>query len=297
MIRSMTGFGSSAEEFDGRILAAEARSVNSRHLRLELRLPSGAGAWDAELRELVRERLERGRVVLEVRLEGADAAGPRLELDRERVEACLKAIETLREEYALPGRPDLALLVSATGGLLREREAEVSELVPLTRVRRACSGALDELLRMREREGERLAADLREKVDFLKERLGRVEELAPRRLERERDRLRAAVGELLEEAGAEPEEDRLAREIVMLADKWDIGEEVVRSRSHLDAFEELLESPAGEAVGKRLDFLAQELLREINTMGAKANDAEISREVVEMKDWVEQIREQAENVE
>lgn len=297
MIRSMTGFGSSSGEFQGGRLAAEVRSVNSRHLRLELRLPVGAEAWEPELRELVRERLDRGRVALEVRLERGEEAPPPLELDRERVEACLRAFETLREEYALPGQPDLALLVSAAGGLLRERPGEPGELVPISRVREACSRALDELVRMREREGERLAADLGAKVEFLRDRLERVEELAPRRLERERERLRAATEELLDDDSEAVDGDRLAREIVLLADKWDIGEEVVRARSHLDAFEELLEAPDREPVGKRLDFLAQELHREINTMGAKANDAAISREVVEMKDRLEQIREQSENVE
>lgn len=297
MIRSMTGFGSSVAEFDGGSLAVEARSVNSRHFRLDLRLPEGAEAWEPELRGLVRERLERGRVVLEIRLERGDAGPPPLELDRERVEACLRAFETLREEYALPGQPDLALLVSAAGGVLRERPPASGELVPLPVVREACGRALDELVEMRVREGERLAGDLEEKVGSLRTRLERVDELAPRRLERERERLRTAVGELLEEDGEGVDGDRLAREIVLLADKWDIGEEVVRARSHVDAFEELLEAPGPEPVGKRLDFLAQELLREVNTMGAKANDAEISREVVEMKERIEQIREQADNVE
>jgi TRAP-type C4-dicarboxylate transport system permease small subunit len=125
-----------------------------------------------------------------------------------------------------------------------------------------------------------------------------VEEVArraPERLARERERLRAAVAELVE--GSALDEDRLAREIALIADRWDIGEELVRTRSHLEAFEEYLEAPPDEAVGKRLAFLVQELQREVNTMGAKANDTAITRHVVEMKNEVERLREQVENVE
>jgi uncharacterized protein (TIGR00255 family) len=155
--------------------------------------------------------------------------------------------------------------------------------------------ALDEVVGMREREGERLAADLRERAAAIERAIDRVEELAPRRLDRERSRLLEAVAQLT--GGKDVDAERVAREVAMLADKWDIGEEMVRARSHLEAFGELLDEPAAVPVGKRLGFLVQELHREINTTGAKANDATISQVVVEMKNELERLREQIENVE
>lgn len=294
MIRSMTGFGSASAEADGTTVEAEVRAVNARHLRVDLGLPRGADEWEPRLRELVDDRVERGRVNVAVRVEG-DGGEPSLELDEDRVEAYLNAFRTLKEEYDLPGRLDLELLVRA-GGMLRERRTTAAETLDVDAAASVVDRALDGMIRMREREGKRLEDDLRARIDAVAEGLGRVEELAPGRLERERERLREAAAELVEELDGS-DEDRLAREIALLADKWDLGEEVVRARSHVESFRELLSAPPDEAVGKRLKFLVQELHREINTTGAKANDAEISREVVEMKNQIEGLREQIENVE
>lgn len=294
MIRSMTGFGSASAEADGTTVEAEVRAVNSRHLRVDLGLPRGADEWEPRLRELVDDRVERGRVNVAVRVDG-DGGGPSLELDEDRVEAYLNAFRTLKEEYDLPGQVDLELLVRA-GGMLRERRTTAAETLDVDAAASVVDRALDGMIRMREREGKRLEDDLRARIDAVAEGLGRVEEIAPRRLERERERLREAAEELVEELDG-TDEDRLAREIALLADKWDLGEEVVRARSHVESFRELLSAPPDEAVGKRLKFLVQELHREINTTGAKANDAEISREVVEMKNQIEGLREQIENVE
>lgn len=294
MIRSMTGFGSASAEADGTTVEAEVRAVNARHLRVDLGLPRGADEWEPRLRELVDDRVERGRVNVAVRVDG-DGGGPSLALDEDRVEAYLNAFRTLKEEYDLPGRLDLELLVRA-GGMLRERRTTAAETLDVDAAASVVDRALDGMIRMREREGKRLEDDLRARIDSVAEGLGRVEELAPRRLERERERLREAAAELVEELDGS-DEDRLAREIALLADKWDLGEEVVRARSHVESFRELLSAPPDEAVGKRLKFLVQELHREINTTGAKANDAEISREVVEMKNQIEGLREQIENVE
>jgi len=294
MLRSMTGFGSASAGDGEAVVTVEVRSVNGRHLRVDLRLPSGAEAWEAPLRDLVGGRVERGSVILTVQVEAPGEEALPLELDRERVEAYLRAFATLREEYSLPGRVDLPLLVRA-GGLLKPKAAPGAGAVSWEEVEPVASRALDELVGMREAEGRRLAADLRERLGALEAGIDRVEDLAPRRLERERARLLEAVGELT--GGAELDEERVAREIAVLADKWDVGEETVRARAHLDAFGELLEEPAATPVGKRLGFLVQELHREVNTTGAKANDAEISGVVVDMKNELERLREQIENVE
>lgn len=295
MLRSMTGFGSATVDTDEGSVTVELRSVNARHLRLGLGLPAGTEAWEPALRELLAGALDRGSVDAEVTVEAAGGAGAELELDETRVEAFLKACDRLRKEYALPGQVDLAMVVGS-GSVLRPSRRTVGELVDQDVVLRATREALRELVAMREEEGRRLEVDLRERVDALRHGVERIEELAPERLERERSRLLEAVTELVEEA-PEVDDDRVAREIALLADKWDLGEELVRARSHLDAFEELLDGPAEEPVGKRLKFLVQELHREVNTTGAKANDAEISQVVVEMKNEIEKLREQIENVE
>lgn len=294
MLRSMTGFGSASGGGAEAAVTVEVRSVNGRHLRVDVRVPAGGEAWESGLRDLVATRLQRGSVDLTVRVEATGEEALPLELDRERVEAYLRAFATLREEYSLPGRVDLPLLVQA-GGLLRPRPDPGAGSVSESEVERVAEAALHELVGMREREGHRLEADLRERLDALSRGIDRVEELAPRRLERERARLLEAVAELT--GGSAPDEERVAREIVVLADKWDVGEEMVRARAHLQAFADLLEASAGTPVGKRLGFLVQELHREVNTTGAKANDAEISGVVVEMKNELERLREQIENVE
>lgn len=289
----MTGFGSATGTAGDTAIAVEVRSVNGRHLRVDVRVPAGGEAWEPRLRERVGERADRGSVDVTVRLEEAGGEGA-LELDRERVEAFLKAVRTLREDFALPGSVDLPLVVQA-GGLLRRRMAPSAAEIEWDSLEPLVARALDELVTMREREGERLEQDLLERVAGIEAGIDRVETLAPRRLERERARLLEAVAELTR--GREADAERVAREVVVLADKWDVGEEMVRARAHIAAFRQLLDEPADVPVGKRLGFLVQELHREINTTGAKANDAEISHVVVDMKNEVERLREQIENVE
>lgn len=293
MIRSMTGFGSASVELEGGSLAVELRSVNSRHLKLSFRLPEGADAWEPRLRSLLAGRVTRGHLAVRVDAVAA-AGGPAWELDELRVEATLAAVEKLREKYALPGQVDLSLLLGF-GGVLRETPRPPLGWLGPDDVEDVARRALDALIEMREREGASLEEDLRARVAAVRERLEEVARLAPERLQRERDRLRSAVAELTDGVGLD--EDRLAREVAILAEKWDVGEELVRARSHLEAFEEYLSAAATEPVGKRLAFLVQELHREINTLGAKANESQITRHVIEMKNEVEQLREQVENVE
>lgn len=295
MIRSMTGYGSASETLGHVTLTVEARSVNSRGLKLVVRGPPGSEAWEPELRELVGERVRRGRVDLAIDVRGERGGGPGRELDDDRVRDLLAGLDRLRREFGVAGEPDLRLLAQL-GGLFRE-EAMGSRAtdLPADAVREVTGRALAALVVMREREGERLERDLRERVAAIRDGLARVRDLAPERLERERDRLAAAVRELA--GGAGLDEERLAREIALIADKWDINEELVRARAHLDALAEYLAAPADEPVGKRLGFLVQELQREANTIGAKANDTRISRHVVEIKNEIEKLREQVENVE
>lgn len=292
----MTGYGAATATAETGAVTVEVRSVNSRGLRVVVKTPPGGERWERTLRSLAESRARRGRLDLFVRVEGASAPGR--VLDEVRVREVLDACARLRDEFGVPGDPDVASLLRV-GGVLARGDGAGRESVPVGddlegTVEAAASEALDMLVRMREREGARLEVALREGVTGLRRAIEAAAALAPRRLERERTRLRAAVAEL---AGENLDEDRLLREIALIADRWDVGEELVRARSHLEGFEEFLAAPAEEPVGKRLGFLVQELQREVNTLGAKANDARISRLVVEAKNEIEQLREQVENVE
>lgn len=292
MIRSMTGFGAARAEFPGGAVAAEVRSVNHRYLKSQFRLPPDFEAWEVPLTELLRERVVRGHVTVSISLELAEPPGP-VGLDLARARAYLEALVELRDTLGVKGEIDLPLLASF-GDLFRPR-TEAPADVPLEPALAAAREALDRLVSMREEEGRALARHLGEMIDRLEAECEAIAARAPERLLHERDRLRRVVRELTEEAAVD--EDRLAREIAYLAERWDIEEELVRLRSHFAQFRDALDPAEGEPVGKRLGFLVQELHREANTIGAKANDAEIAERVVTLKTLIEQMREQVENVE
>ena len=293
MIRSMTGYGSATVTRENGTITVEARSVNSRGLKIVVKAPPGGEEWESALRGLAESRARRGRLDLFVRVESASEAEG-MSLDEARVQAVLDACARLREEFGVQGEPDVASLLRV-GGIFRKAGGEGTEFVPeAEHVKEAATAALDLLVEMRDREGARLALDLRGRLEGIREAVDGAEALAPERLERERRRLRDAVEGL---AGKGLDEDRLTREIALIADRWEISEELVRARSHVEAFEEFLAAPIEEPVGRRLGFLVQELQREVNTLGAKANDPRISRLVVEAKNEIERLREQVENVE
>jgi uncharacterized protein (TIGR00255 family) len=298
MIRSMTGFGSASTTVDGVSLNLELRSVNSRHLKFHFRLPSGAERWEEILRVEVGRHLRRGHVDVTLRAGSADTAmasgGAGHRLDEVRVAAYLDALRQAKDRWGLPGEIDIEL-VARCDRLLVESTVNHTDLVEDETICALAAEAASQLVEMRHREGERLAEDLLRRLQALESGLSEVERLAPERFERETLRLRRSVQELAGDVEVDP--DRLAREIAFIADKWDIAEEIVRARAHLDATRELLDEPSEEPVGKRLGFLGQELLREVNTIGSKANDAGIGRLVVDMKNELESLREQNENVE
>ncbi len=295
----MTGFGSASTTAAGVTLGLELRSVNSRHLKLHFRMPPGTERWEESLRDVISAHVRRGYVDVALRIgpstvEDGISPGQGFRLDEARVQAYVDGLRELKERWDLPGEVDIGL-VGRCDRLLVEATTDPVEAVPLEAVRTIADAAVTQLVEMRLREGERLALDLMNRVEALESGLTEVEALAPQRIERETERLRRSIRELAGDIEVDPE--RLAREIAFIADKWDISEEVVRTRAHLEAFRELVDASEAEPVGKRLGFLGQELLREVNTIGSKANDAMIGRIVVEMKNELESLREQNENVE
>jgi uncharacterized protein (TIGR00255 family) len=216
-----------------------------------------------------------------------------VQVDHDRLAAYLVALQDLKERHGLAGDVDVGL-VTRFGDIFAPPPDEL-ELLPFEDVARATRGALAGVAEMREQEGRALAADLRESLAAMVGALDAIGTRAPQRLVEERDRLRAAVAEL--SGDAQVDEERLAREIAYLAERWDLNEEVVRLRSHIAQFEQLLDDGGSEPAGKRLGFWVQEMHREANTIGSKANDAEIARLAVEIKTAIEKLREQVENIE
>lgn len=295
MIRSMTGYGEAERETGIGLLRVEIKTVNHRFLSTNLRLPAAFDRYESPIRDWLREELTRGHVNYSLRLESleTDADEPGLKLNETRARQYFAILKDLKSKFDLPGEIDVALL-SRFGDLV-EREDTPRVEVPEDALREVTVEAARAVVGMREAEGKRLHDDLEERLEAIEASLERIRERAPERLTSERDRLRAAVRELAEGAGVD--EDRVAREVAMLAERWDISEELVRLRSHIEQFRTLLDEPSPEPVGKRLSFLVQEMLRETNTIGSKANDAPIEHGVVAIKNEIERLREQADNVE
>jgi uncharacterized protein (TIGR00255 family) len=287
----MTGFGAAEGPAAGGRLRIEIRTVNHRYFNLAAKLPSELSAVEGELRERLRREFDRGHVVVQGRWLEYPARAGGFSVDLERARLVAGRLKELQSALGLGGEVTVELVarqpevVSAGGdGMVELPWSEVEPIV---------AQAAAECRAMRRREGDALVAELRHRVTLLGAAAERVAARAPGRLVRERERLRAAVAALLE--GRAVDEGRLAQELAFQADRLDITEELVRFRAHLAAVEEAL--AAERPVGKQLGFLAQEVGREVNTMGSKANDAEIAQEVVAMKGELEKFREQLENIE
>jgi uncharacterized protein (TIGR00255 family) len=296
MIRSMTGYGEAELDTPAGRLRAEARTVNHRYFSLNLRVGRVVDRYEPQIRDWLRALLPRGHVSFSLRLETQDESdeGVALRVDEAKARQYLRLLRSLKDELGLPGEIDLALLSRFTDLVVDETEVE-QQVPDSDSVRHVTEAAARAVIAMREDEGLRLRADLEERLASIESTMARIAELAPARLVAERDRMRRVVAELLE--GVPLDEDRIAREIAYIAERWDISEELVRLRSHIELFGETLADESAEPVGKRLSFLTQEMNRETNTIGSKANDAAVEHQVIAIKDEIERLREQIENVE
>lgn len=297
MIRSMTGYGEARRDTPAGHLRLEVKSVNHRFFNPSLKTPPGFDRYEKDLTEVLRRHVSRGHLTLFLALDRRSAEKSTLvRADLDRARAYKAALEELHTELGVPGSVDLAML-ARFGELFRAPDPEETPEVGADLLREMAEEAVAALVAHREEEGARLRADLEARLDAMAAALAVVETRAPERLVRERDRLRAAVAEL--SGQVEVDEDRLAREVAYMAERWDINEEVVRFRAHLAAFSDALASDrdSGESVGKRLGFLVQELHREANTIGSKANDTVIAQASMTLKEEIERLREQVENVE
>ena len=293
MPRSMTGFGAGAAASGGATAAAEVRAVNNRFLKLQTRLPEGFAALEPPVERQVKASVKRGAVTVTVRLESTGSpvryALAADVLDGYRADADAYAVAS-----GLAPPADLTPLL-ALPGVVREEAADADDPEDVRKaVLAAVEAALTEFNTFRDREGAAMADELREHLATLREQLAGVEAKVPTLAEAYRHKLHARTKDLLAAAGADVSPADLTREVILYADKIDVTEEVVRLRTHLDAFEAGL---AETSPGKTLDFLVQEIQREVNTVGSKANDADLAGAVVAMKGAVETLREILQNLE
>ncbi|MDB4876060.1 MAG: YicC family protein [Gemmatimonadetes bacterium] len=286
----MTGFGAADGLVGDARATVEIRTVNHRFFSPNLKLPSAFGRWEGEIRELLRQKIARGHVTLTARID-RDSTAP--VIDETRLAHYLTALKALQKKHKLAGELDLSTLlrlpdvIAAPSDEIEPRDGDA--LVKLV------AKAVENLTAMRKVEGAQLSGFLLERLDAIESRLARTEKRAPIRLKEQHDRVKRTVSELIGGAGADPQ--RIAQEIAILADKLDIAEELDRFRAHLSTFRETTRSKTSDPVGKRLGFILQEMVREANTIGSKANDAPILEDVIAIKEELERIREQVENLE
>ncbi len=291
MITSMTGFGSGEIERDGVRVRVELRSVNSRFVDIQVRRPANLQEHEARVRERLQQRIGRGKVTVTLTWEEGEEQRGVPRLDEEAAGAYFTELQQLRELYSLEGGADLRLMAGLPG-IFRVESASFGAEAAQQLILEAVDLALEEFEQMRATEGAALEKDLRQRLREIGERLARITARAESTRDVVRQRLRGKIDGLLE-PGAIAEE-RLALEVGLICERADITEEIVRFRSHNDQFLESLDR--GGEVGRRLNFLLQEIGREANTISSKASDAEIIHLVVDIKEECERLREQVQNL-
>ena len=295
MIRSMTGFGRCRETVEGLDITVEIKSVNSRFLDCTAKISRAYGYLEERVKPYLMSRgVTRGKVDVWISVEVMDSGSVEITTDEGYLKGYLDALYTLRDKYGL--RDDISVMtVARNHDIFQIKKPDEDIEHDWERVLTVLSKATDTFLSVREREGERLAEDLRGKMENIKSTVDRIEELSLNDVSTYRERLAERIREALSDCQITPDETRLLTECAIHADKVAVDEEMVRLRTHFGAFEEILSS--GEPVGRKLDFLMQEMNREINTTGSKCSDAQIAHLVVDVKCELEKIREQIQNLE
>ena len=291
MISSMTGFGSAEGMVGAAGVSVEIRTVNHRFFNPSIKLPGPFSKWEGDVRELLRHRIARGHVALTARVEREPGKGAGI--NEQRFGEYVATLRGLQERFDLTDKLDAATILSLPDVV--DTHVEDREVGTVTELLAIIEQAIGALRQMRGEEGARLAVFLLERIMLVEEAVKRIRERAPIRLAEQVTRLKKSVKELA--SGANVDQQRLAQEVAILADKLDIAEELDRFDSHIGSFRQSVNEGAAEPVGKRLGFLLQEMVREANTTGSKANDAAILADVVMIKEELERVREQVENIE
>lgn len=292
MIKSMTGYGRREAAWPGGSVAVEIRSVNHRHCEIFIRLPKGLSALEEGLKRTIQTRCQRGRIEATVSLFGRVDGEKQLSLDRSLAKQYYAKLQELKTSLRLSGQVDLALLAGFRE-ILAVSETPLDDRLLGRKVSRLATGALTDLDGMRRREGRTLAQDIAQRLKLVRRTAQAIEARAPGSVREHFERMQARIAQLSGTGQLDP--NRMSQELALYADRCDITEELTRLGSHLAQFEAALTNR--EPVGRTLDFLLQEMGREVNTVGSKANDAEIAGHVVRLKSEMEKIREQVQNIE
>jgi len=291
MIKSMTGFGQVRRTVGSWQTSVEIRSWNHRFFECTTRLPAALSSYDEKIRDLIRAAVKRGKIAVSISFRGQDGS-TQLVLDDKKIGLYVRTVRKLQKKHGFKEPLSINALLAVPGLLTAspKEELEESEWRLLVRV---INDATQKLTAAKLKEGRALSLDLAKRISAIEKDLKSIEAIRSQVTAKLLERLKARVSSAAEAVQIDPK--RLEQEVVMLADRSDITEELVRARHHVDSFRHSLES--AEEVGKKLDFISQEIQREINTIGSKAQDVEIGDRVIRVKSELEKIREQIQNVE
>ncbi len=292
MLKSMTGYGRSEMTVGGRHIIFEIKSVNHKYFEFNSRISRGYLFLEDKLKAYLQGKLSRGKVDVFLQIETLEDADAQVQVNHSLAAGYYAALRELRERYSLPDEPTLALL-TRYGDIFSVHRAPENEEEIWQAVQQAAEPAVESFLRMREAEGARLREDILSKAQRILELVGQVEQETPQTVKEYQERLEAKIQELLGDAHFD--EQRVLTEVAVFADKVAVDEETVRLRSHFQQLEKLIDSQ--EPVGRKIDFLVQEMNREANTIGSKSVNSRIAYLVVDIKSEIEKIREQVQNVE
>ncbi len=295
MIRSMTAFGRATASVEGKEITAEIKSVNSRFLDCSIKISRMYSFLEDRVREYIQSRgIKRGKIDIYIGVDVVEKVGIELKLDEAYTESYIKALEILRDKFNL--KDDISVMRIAQNReifVIQKREEDMEKDWGI--IKPVLDGAIDMFIAQREREGEKLKADLLDKKANLVQMVDKIEKMSAECIANYGAKLENRLMQVLEKHNIEIDSQRILTECAIFADKVAVDEEMVRLRSHFDEFDKIL--AAEGSVGKSLDYLLQEMNREVNTTGSKANDADMAHLVVNMKNELEKIREQIQNLE
>lgn len=292
MIRSMTGYGRASDIIDGMSVTVEIKSVNHRYFEFSSRTPRAYGFLDERIKSYVQSRVSRGKVECYVQIESLEEADVEVHLNASLAEGYLRAFRELSERFGLDNDVRVST-ISRFSDLFSIHKAEADEERIWNAVCAVLESAVTRFIEMREREGDRLREDVLSRVKTILSHVDYIESRSPETVREYNEKLLQRMQTVLD--GVQVDEQRILTEAAIYADKVAVAEETVRLRSHLDQLQEFFET--GDAIGRKMDFLVQEINREANTIGSKAQDVQIARHVIDIKAEVEKIREQIQNIE
>ena len=292
MVRSMTGYGRAQAERGGRDITIEIKSVNSRYFEYTSRMPRSFAFLDDRLKKLVNATISRGKTELTLTVVNVSAPEASISANMELAKGYLEAIRSVSRTLDVPDDVTVSTLARFSD-IFTTRKAETDEEQLWQDVRAVAEAAVENFMAMRAAEGEKLKADILSRLDYLERAVGEVETMSAQRVPHYQEKLYARLKALLADTGID--EARILTEAAIFADKTAVDEETVRLRSHIRQYRDILK--LDEPVGRKLDFLTQEMNRETNTIGSKAQELDITRKVVDMKAEIEKIREQIQNIE